>query len=147
MRTLSIAGGALLAVIAAVALIALPGGKSSLAEAAGKLDAQSVRGEMYMKIAGQFEIKGPVVSTARGGRASWKTKAYYPAQDATVGIDVLIVGENSWYRIEDDGFKMPAGKTWVSDPEGSETGGMTMGEVASYLRDADEVEHKGTAKY
>jgi hypothetical protein len=144
MRILSIAGGALLVVIAAVALIGVGSSKNGLAEAAGKLDAQSVRARMWLKIEDGSTMEGPIVSTARGVRAQWKATAVYPKQNnAELGIDVLLVDEQSWYRFEEGIFDMPRGKTWVRDPEGSVNGGMTMGELASFLQRADDVERKG----
>jgi hypothetical protein len=143
MRILSLAGGVLAVVIAAVALILLPADKNSLAEAAGKLDGLSLRAEMRMKVAGQFSMEGPIVSSARGTRARWDAHAVYAAENGELDFDILIVGQDSWFRYEQAAFAMPAGKRWVLSADDSEAGGMTMGEVASFLRDADDVERKG----
>jgi hypothetical protein len=144
MRTLSLAGVALAAVIAAVVLFALPAEKASLAEAAGKLDAQTVRANMRMKVEGQFSMDGPILSTAHGTRARWDAEAFYPKENGTLDMHVLVVGKDSWFRYDQAEPAMPAGKRWVHSADASETSGMSMGEVASFLRDADDVEHKGS---
>jgi hypothetical protein len=149
MRIFAIAGALVTAalVVLAVVLLATPGG-SSLAEAAGRLEAQNVRMHVeyrWVEDGEPTEMTGTALIAATNTRLRMDVKTTFPEADAPMDQTILAIGEDVWIHMPQFDEFLPEGKPWIHMVE--QTAGlnsMTASDYARFVAGADDVEEKGT---